>query len=637
MVGGESTGVSGRKGWLGLAKAASRVRTDITFALIDAFIVVGAYVTALALRMLDPSVSEGQVFWADLLRAVPFIVVVHLVANALAGAYGHTWEYASLNEATRLGVASTIALLFVTSASLVLRDPLGIVVPTLTLVAGGLLTFLLAGLVRFRSRLFSLRKRSEGPTMLVVGSGPEAAAFARRVADIDGGGRVLGLVTDSNGSPSSRRLVADLEVMGCLTDIPEIVEALDIDQVVIAGDDPQVVSNVVDVCLDIDVRLRIVPKVEDIMRDHKAPLDVRDINVEDLLVREKVETDLAPVAEILRGKRVLVTGGGGSIGSEIVRQVLGYGPEAVWALDRDETLLHEARLNWSDDARIVLCDVRDAESVLRAVESIKPHVIFHAAALKHVPILEDFPSEAVMTNVIGTRNVIEAASRVGAERFVLISTDKAVDPTSVMGASKAAAELLVKAGVARNDGCVYTAVRFGNVLGSRGSVIPTFVSQIRAGGPVTVTDPKMKRYFMTVGEAVQLVLQASALSRGSEVFLLDMGESVRIDDLARRLIRLAGLIPDVDIDIEYTGVRPGEKLEEQLATGPVDATSNLKVFEVKITGPRVGMLAESVEDLEHAALHGDETVIFDRLYQLINRKALATVTEATPEMAQRGF
>jgi FlaA1/EpsC-like NDP-sugar epimerase len=255
--------------------------------------------------------------------------------------------------------------------------------------------------------------------------------------------------------------------------------------------------------------------------------------------------------------------------------------------------------------------------VLRAFERIEPDVVFHAAALKHVPVLEKFPGEAVLTNVVGTRNLIEAGSRVGVERFVLISTDKAVDPSSVMGASKRAAELLVKSGNARNDGCIYTAVRFGNVLGSRGSVIPTFVSQIRVGGPVTVTDPKMKRYFMTVNEAVQLVLQAAALADGSEIFLLDMGESVYIDDLARRLIRLAGLIPDIDIKIEFTGVRPGEKLEESLANGPVEVTSNPKIFEVRLQEPGGGVIAEAVADLEYAASKGDDDMVIDKLNELV--------------------
>lgn len=626
-MGGESNGARQRGRWLAISRTASRVRADIAFAMTDAVVVSAAYSTALAMRMLDPDVSNGEAYWSGLFVFIPFIVLTHIVANAVAGAYGHVWEYASVSEATRLAVANGSASVVIVLGGWAARETLDVVVPFLTLVTGGLLTFLLAGLVRFRSRMFSLKKHGEGPAMLVVGSGREAAAFARRLTDIDGGGRVLGFVNDHNGGPANPRLVADLPVLGSLEDIPEIVIGQEVDQIVIAGGDPAVVAAVVDMCLDIDVRLRILPGIENVISDRTAPLDVRDIKVEDLLVREAIETDMTVVSEILHGKTVLVTGGGGSIGSEIVRQVLKYEPSQVWALDRDETLLHEASINWLGEAEIVLCDIRDANTVLRAVERIKPDVIFHAAALKHVPVLEQFPEEAVLTNVIGTRNLIEAGSRVGVERFVLISTDKAVDPSSIMGASKMAAELLVKAGNARDDGCIYTAVRFGNVLGSRGSVIPTFVSQIRAGGPVTVTDRMMKRYFMTVDESVQLVLQAAALSRGSEVFLLDMGESVYIDDLARRLIRLAGLIPDVDIAIEYTGIRPGEKLEEVLANGPVDVTTNTKIFEVKLYEPEGGIIAGIVADLEYAALEGNSIMVTELLDSLANRRPSRTGTQ----------
>lgn len=607
----------GETRWVALSKRASRVRTDITFAVIDGLVVMAAYTTALALRMLDPLVSDGDTYWSDLLRVLPVIIVIHIVANTLAGAYGHVWEYASITEATKLALANGAATAVIVGLEWLGRHTMGLVVPYLTLVAGGLFTFLLTGLLRFRSRLFSFKKTGGGPSLLVVGSGVEAAAFARRLTDIDGGGHVVGFVNDSNGGPKTSRLVADLPILGSLEDIPSIVGDLGVDQVVVAGVDPHVVRTVVDSCLEIDVRLRILPGVEDIVTDRTAPLDVRDIRVEDLLIREAVHSDMENVAELIHGKKVLITGAGGSIGSEIVRQVLSYEADEVWALDRDETLLHEAQISWADRAQVMLCDVRDADAVLRALELIQPDLIFHAAALKHVPILERFPDEAVLTNVVGTRNMIEAGSRVGAERFVLISTDKAVDPNSVMGASKRAAELLVKTGNARNDGCIYTAVRFGNVLGSRGSVIPTFVSQIREGGPVTVTDPRMKRYFMTVNEAVELVLQAASLSNGSEIFLLDMGEPVYIDDLARRLIRLAGLIPDIDIAIEHTGVRPGEKLEEVLANGPVDVTSNPKIFEARLSEPGGGIVAGMVADLEEAAKMGNGDMVIDRLNELV--------------------
>jgi FlaA1/EpsC-like NDP-sugar epimerase len=604
---------------------------DIAFAAIDFVVIVAAYSIGLGLRMLDPLVGNPGEFWLELLIALPFIALIHLTANALAGAYGHVWEYASLSEAVRLMIANGAASAVVLSLALLVRGPLGLVVPVGTLVMGSLLSLLLMGLVRFRSRLFSHRKHLDGPRIVVIGSGQDAVAFARRAHEIDGGGRVVGFVSDGLGVTSSSRLLADLPILGGLGDLGKIVTGEAVDQVVVVGADPTLNKAVVDACLDVEVRLRIIPAVEQVLRDQKAPLDLRDIQVEDLLLRDPVATDMTAVGSLLKDKRVLVTGAGGSIGSEIVRQVLGYEPAAVWALDRDETLLHESNLMWGGAATPLLADVREAATVLRAFERLRPEVVFHAAALKHVPVLEDYPHEAVLTNVVGTRNVIEAGSRTGVESFVLISTDKAVDPTSVMGATKRIAELLVKAGNERQDSCLYTAVRFGNVLGSRGSVIPTFVSQIRSGGPVTVTDPQMTRYFMTVDEAVQLVLQAAALARDSEVFLLDMGDPVRIEDLARRLIRLAGLIPNEDIRVEFTGMRPGEKLSETLANGPVNMTDHPKIFEVPLAHPGAGTLADAVAELEEYALSEDT----DHLLPLLSSLAQGTLARRTQVMDDR--
>lgn len=610
-VGGDRSGVIRRR--RSVSEIAARVRADIAFAIVDVFVVASAYVIGLALRMLDPLVTDVQIYWTDLLLALPVIILIHVLANALAGAYGHVWEYASTSEAVRLVVANAGATGSILGIQWVARSSAGIIIPYLTLVVGGLLSLVFMGLVRYRSRLFSFRKVGEGSRILVVGSGAEAALFARRAPEADGDGHVVGFVNGHNGGPSTERLMADLPILGSIGDIPELIEVERIDQVVVVGSNPELVREVVDLCLDVNVRLRILPGVRDVMSDRNAPVDVRDIRVQDLLIRQPVSSDMDRVGELLRNKKVLVTGGGGSIGSELVRQVQRFGPSMVYALDRDETLLHEASLGWPASAEVVLADIREGVSILRAFERIKPDVVFHAAALKHVPVLESHPEEAVLTNVIGTRNLMEAASRVGTERFVLISTDKAVEPSSVMGASKRVAELLIKTGEVRSDRCTYTAVRFGNVLGSRGSVIPTFVSQIRAGGPVTVTDPEMTRYFMTVDEAVELVLQAAALAKGSELFLLDMGEPVRIDALARRLIRLAGLMPDVDIEIRYTGRRPGEKLEEKLSSGPVNVTSNPKIFDVPLAHPGALALAEVIEELEVAARNGDTNRVVDLL------------------------
>jgi FlaA1/EpsC-like NDP-sugar epimerase len=601
-----------------LAVAASRVRADIAFAAVDVFVVIAAYTVGLALRMADPLIGDSADFWSDLALALPFIIVVHLIFNIVSGAYGHVWEHASVNEALRVVAANAATTTALIVANLGVRQVSDFVIPYAVLVVGGLVSLMGMGLVRFRSRVFSFHKATGTTKVLVVGVGREAAAFAREVPELDSGRIVIGFLSTGPSAVDEHRKLAGLEVLGTLSDLPELILTREIDEVVVAGADARLMRRVVDICLNVDVRLRMLPAAEDVIQGRATAVDVRDISVEDILVRESVETDLTAVREILSDKRVMVTGAGGSIGSEIVRQVLQFSTEGVWAFDRDESLLHDARLKWDGSPHLILGDVRRAESLLSLFERVRPDVVFHAAALKHVPMLEDFADEAVLTNVVGTRNVIEAGSRNGMERFVLISTDKAVSPTSVMGATKRVAELLTQVGNQRDDGCIYTSVRFGNVLGSRGSVIPTFVHQIQSGGPVTVTDPAMTRYFMTVDEAVQLVLQASALAQGSELFLLDMGEPIKIVDLARRLIRLAGLAPGRDIEIQYTGRRPGEKLAEMLALDPLTPTSHTKIFEVALDLPAAPALMAEISELEEAAESGEIEVLMNRLRSITN-------------------
>jgi FlaA1/EpsC-like NDP-sugar epimerase len=608
-----------------LAIAASHVRADLAFAALDVFVVVAVYTLGLAVRMLDTSIVDGGDLWLDLAKAMPAIVVVHLLANVVAGAYGHVWEHASTSEAARVVVANTAAAAVLVSANSILRltGTELVVIPWTVFAIGGLLSLFAMGMVRFRSRLFSFHRLSGASNVLVVGTGRDAVAFARQAPILEGSRRVVGFLADEGEQAGGPRRLAGLQVLGCLDEIADVVATYGVDEVVMVGGESRKARRMVDLCLDVDVRLRLLPAAEDVLRDGVSAVDIRDIEVEDLLDRQPVDTGLASITELLRGKRVLVTGAGGSIGSEIVRQVLDFAPAEVCALDRDETLLHDGGLRWSGRARVILGDVRDPERMLRVFERFRPHVVFHAAALKHVPVLEDHPEEAVLTNVVGTRNVIEAGSRTGMERFVLISTDKAVAPSSVMGATKRVAELMSQVGTDRQDGCVYTAVRFGNVLGSRGSVIPTFIEQIKAGGPVTVTDPAMTRYFMTVDEAVQLVLQASALATGSEIFLLDMGEPVRIQDLARRLIRLAGLAPDKDIEIHFTGRRPGEKLSEMLALDPLELTLHDKIFEVRLDHPTSHVLIDKVTELEKLALEGDGPRAVELLNELAGGALLA--------------
>ena len=422
---------------------------------------------------------------------------------------------------------------------------------------------------------------------------------------------VVGFVS-INGEAGVKRL-AGLPVVGYLENLDALVEHHRINQVVVAGGGSTLARRVLDVCMNVDVALRIIPEMEDILTGESPSADVRDLEIRDLLPRAMVSTDLEPVSQLVAGRRVLVTGAGGSIGSEIVRQLLSFDADIIYALDRDESALHEAMLSWKDSGvdlpHQVLCDVRDEDRVMRAFEDTKPEIVFHAAALKHVPILQDHPEEAVKTNVAGTANVMAAGRVNGMRRFVLISTDKAVAPSSIMGATKRVAEMLVQSANSRRDDCKYSSVRFGNVLGSRGSVVPTFISQIQKGGPVTITDPNMTRYFMTINEAVQLVLQASAMADGGEVFVLDMGEPVRIGDLAHRMIRLAGLVPGRDIEIEIVGRRPGEKMQEILSWEPLHETPNPKVQVANPGYPGPVTVMDTVAHLSELASDGDTHAI----------------------------
>jgi FlaA1/EpsC-like NDP-sugar epimerase len=358
-------------------------------------------------------------------------------------------------------------------------------------------------------------------------------------------------------------------VVGRIADIPEAASRYTIQQVLLAipSPAPELVERALLASEGAGVSMKILPGVQDMLNEpaHVAALrQAREPRIEDLLGRTPVPTDLESVRRSLTGHRVLVTGAGGSIGSEICRQVSSLDPALLVLLDHDETHLHDAAATLVGPCTQSLVDITDRAAVLEAFDRYRPEVVFHAAAHKHVPVLEDHPSAAANTNVLGTRNVVDAAAASGAVRFVQISTDKAVRPSSVMGASKRLAEQTVLAHAP--EGAAYSTVRFGNVLGSRGSVIPTFARQISQGGPVTVTDPRMTRFFMSVEEAVQLVLQASVLSRGGEIFMLEMGQPVRILDLAERMIRLSGCQVGIDIPIEISGIRPGEKLNEVLST-----------------------------------------------------------------------
>jgi FlaA1/EpsC-like NDP-sugar epimerase len=598
----------GRRDWrLRLAQGMARVRSDVSFALIDALVVVTAYSAALVLRFIDvQGVPDNWV--RNFLQYLPLVLIVHLVANLLFGAYGHVWEYASVEEAMRLVFAAFVASTVVIGGILAYRsitEQPG-VMPLTVVAAGSLIALGGMGAVRFRARLFSFKRIEDLPgriRTLVVGTGRPAAELARHGSTREHPRDVVGFVT-IDGMSQPRRL-AGLPVLAAFGDIANVVTDLGVDEVVVA--DPvsdEHLRRLVDDCMHIDVGLRILPSLVE-NNGNGTLRDIRDLQIDDLLPRQSVLADLAGATELLAGKRVVVTGAGGSIGSEMVRQLLEAGAMVV-ALDQDETHLHDAMLTWprTEAVEPVLCDIRDGDELTRTMEDLQPELVFHAAALKHVPILEKYPGQAVKTNVVGTANVLQAAQKCGVSHFVMISTDKAVHPGSVLGATKRIAEMLVQSTAATDAKTIYAAVRFGNVLGSRGSVVPTFMEQIRRGGPVTITDPEMTRYFMTVGEAIGLVLQGAALAENGEVFVLDMGQPARIEELAHRMIRLAGLVPGRDIEVVFTGPRPGEKKTEILSVEPLRPSGHPKIGVTKPGYPGPATMHDILETLRREAEAG---------------------------------
>jgi FlaA1/EpsC-like NDP-sugar epimerase len=607
-----------------LSMAAARLRADIFFAITDAFLISVAYVAALQLRLFDSGITAHEDYWTGLFKWLPLIIAIHLAANVLFGAYGHVWEYASIAEGVQVLLA-TAASGFILVASIYGYRALGPPgtqgpFPVPVVVVGSIITLLGMGAVRFRSRMFSIKRLavSGRRRILIVGSGTMAAHFIRSTASIDDPPTVLGLVTIGGHHP--KKMIAGVRVLGELANLPSLINEHKADEVLVITSSDHVARRVVDLCLENDVRLRIVPDVGMVMRTEVGALDVRDLEIQDLLPRAQVTIDRAAVIGVVAGRRVLVTGAGGSIGSEIVRQVLEVGPSELMVLDHDETHLHEARFRWvPGDARLRmgLADIRDKAGLGRLFDEFRPEVVFHAAAHKHVPILEETPEEAIKTNIIGTANVLAASRQARVGRFIAISTDKAVNPTSVMGASKRVAEMLVQAATVADKSCRYASVRFGNVLGSRGSVVPTFTRQIRAGGPVTITDLEMTRYFMTTDEAVELVLQASALAESGEIFVLDMGSPVRIVDLAHRLIRLSGLVPGRDIQVQVIGARPGERLSEVLSSSPLEAGTHPKIFLARESFPGPVTLLDAVDTLELLAHNGEKEAARDMLYNLV--------------------
>jgi FlaA1/EpsC-like NDP-sugar epimerase len=603
--------------WLvDVASRSVRSPSDLALMLLDLLLIATAYAVTLVARH-DLAVPPGA--GSAFLRFLPIAIVLHLLANRVAGLYGPVWEEASILEAQRMLLAGAVTTLTLMAGVLAFAREFGV----LTALSGGLLATGFMGVLRFQSRLFAFhrRRRRDAPRVLIVGAGESAGAILRELSRHDARQfQPVGLLDDDPRKLG--RWLGGVPIVGTTSEVLEAGRRLEVEQVLFAipSASSELVREVADATAELEVPLKVLPSVSELLDGQPRLRDVRDLSIDDLLGRQQVATDLDSVKALLHGRRVLVTGGGGSIGSEIVRQVDAYEPAELFVLDRDETHLFDAMAGIGGRGTPILLDLRDRERLLRLFVDLRPEVVFHAAANKHVPLLESHPAEAVTTNVLGTDNLVAAAQAAGVERVVFISTDKAVNPSSVMGASKRVGEQLVLTGAP--DGAAWCAVRFGNVLGSRGSVVPTFVRQIREGGPVTVTHPDMTRFFMSIPEAVQLVLQASAMAQDRGVFMLDMGQPVRILDLAARMIALAGYRVGTDIAIEVTGTRPGEKLVEELHTHhehPVP-TAHPKVVQLHPELLCQGRLTEALRRLADAVAARDDGVVRVLLFDIAGRE-----------------
>jgi len=616
-----------------------QLATRTTQAVLDLTILSLAYVAAFFLRF---DLHLPWDMWKRLLLTWPYVVLFEYVVLQAFSIHRLSWRHMGLRESIRVFWATLAIGVCLLVLRLTLAEILTVwiyaqyaLVPIGVIAANGLFSFL--GLVgvrtsrRVTAERQSLHKLSQAslvkiPTLL-VGAGDAGALVAKEVEKRpDLGIEIVGFVDDDRKKIGT--IVYGKRVWGTIEQLAGVAVRVGAKQVLvtIADADPQLLRQILQRCETARLPTKILPGLYQVIDEQSGIGRLRDVSIEDLLGRESVTLDMKLVGAFLCGKRVLVSGAGGSIGSELCNQIARFNPSSIVLVERAEFALFTIEQSLKRHFPQVpviprICDVCDRERVEAIFTSERPQVVFHAAAHKHVPMMEWNPGEALKNNIFGTKKLADAAARHRVDAFVLISTDKAVNPSSIMGATKRVAEMYIQALSSRSQ-TKFVAVRFGNVLGSTGSVIPTFKEQILAGGPVTVTHPDMKRYFMTIPEASQLVLQAAGMGKGGEIFVLDMGEPVKIIDLAHDLIRLSGLVPDVDIKIEFSGVRPGEKLFEELGFDAecMTTTEHPKIY--------IGRLVAS--DLE--SVEGHLKILSSYQTSMSEEEVRAALRKVIPEM-----
>ncbi len=604
----------------------------------DALLVALAFYLAFRLRFLDESGMPHR-YMVLFTQSVAFVALGKVTVFAAFGLYQKWWRYVSgrdfLTIVRAVAVASGLLLVFFT-----VLKPFATGLPRSVAVMDFVLTLLAIAGARLAVRLIverpSYGHRLPRHQVLVIGAGSGGQMVVRELQlNPNLGATAIGFVDDDPRKRGMRML--GLKVLGSTEEIAQILDETEPDEAVIAipSAPGTLRAKVVAACRERQIRVRTLPTVFELLRGGvQLNKQLRDVQVEDVLGRDPIVVELDRVGAYLHDRIVLVTGAGGSIGSELCRQIARVGPRLLVVLDHAEDNLFQIDRELVEERHFtsveaVLADCKEPHRMLETMQRFKPAVVFHAAAYKHVPLMEANPLEAVRNNAIATRIAAETAAASGVERFVLISTDKAVNPQTVMGASKAMAEWIVETAGHKHPGTRFTSVRFGNVLASSGSVVPIFRNQIERGGPVTVTHPDMARYFMTIPEAVQLVIRAGDIGAGrGEVFVLDMGEPVKIVDLAQNMIHLAGYEPETDIAIEFTKPRPGEKLREELfGVGEVSRATAAKRISraVRDTPLDPEWVESTLNSLEHLVMAGDEANLAERVVELI------TGVAATPQ------
>ena len=593
----------------------------------------------LLLFVLDSIIVLGSVFLSfrlvteGLIRNIHALTVTALLSLAayyvfsyFLNLYWRDWEYASVYEVITVVKCVSAAVIVSTIAGIVWFKTL---VTWQFVVVLWLLLVCAVGGVRLSMRIFreyfvdSVVMENAKPT-LIVGAGAAGTLLVRQML-MHPKMRMMPVAFVDDDPEKQRKDIYGVRILGTTKDIEKIVQHMGITKVVIAMPSlpNKKLNEVYDIARKTGAECVILPNIDEVMSGNLHVQQLRNVEIEDLLGRDPVELDQTLIEKQLRGKRILVTGAGGSIGSEICRQVSSFRPKELIILGHGENSIYQLNMEllgkYAEHFRItpVIADVQDRKRIFEVMEKYRPDVVYHAAAHKHVPLMEINPREAVKNNILGTRNVAEAANHANVKTFVMISTDKAVNPPNIMGATKRLCEMIVQDMATKSETTKYVAVRFGNVLGSRGSVIPLFKKQIAKGGPITVTHPDIVRYFMTIPEAAQLVIQAGSLARGGEIFVLDMGKPVRIVDLAKNLIRLSGYSED-DIEIKFTGLRPGEKMyEELLNEGEINPKQIFPKIHIGIAdNSKIDRVYDFIEKFENYS----EQELHDELIDIANKK-----------------